>query len=90
MAASKKPLDPKEAALKSVQWAMQSPAHLLTYLGFDVFPQQLQTQEAVLNNQKVAIRGCHSSGKTFFMAGVAVWWVLRNNPALVLSSASRR
>ena len=57
MAASKKPLDPKEAALKSVQWAMQSPAHLLTYLGFDVLPQQLQTQEAVLNNQKVAIRG---------------------------------
>ena len=66
---------------------MQSPAHLLTYLGFDVFPQQLQTQEAVLNNQKVAIRGCHSSGKTFFMAGVAVWWVLRNNPALVLTTA---
>ena len=69
------------------EFAMQSPTHFAIALGYEVFPQQRTTEKEVLENERVAIQGCHSSGKTFWLCMMAVWWVLAHEDALVLTTA---
>ena len=77
--------DPELEELRA--FAMESPSQFAVALGYDVFPQQFTTEWAVMEHERVAIRGCHSSGKTFFMSILAVWWVLKYEDALVLTTA---
>ena len=54
---------------RMVKIALEHPVTFATAIGLDVFPQQVTTSDAVLRYGKVAIRGCHSSGKTFHVGG---------------------
>ena len=74
-------------AIEVRKWALQSPTKFAIALGYDVFPQQRTTEAAVLEHERVAIQGCHSSGKTFWLCIMACWWVLAHEDALVLTTA---
>ena len=73
--------------LEMVREAMKDPIGFAVAIGLDVFPQQVTTVNAVLGKSKVAIRGCHSSGKTFMLAVIAVWWVLHYEDSVVITTA---
>ena len=76
-----------EDHLEMVKIALEHPVPFALALGLDVFPQQVTTASAVLKYPKLAIRGCHSSGKTFMLAVIAVWWVLRHEDSVVITTA---
>ena len=73
--------------LEMLKLAFEHPCYFAMAIGLEVFPQQWTTARAVLDNGKVAIRGCHSSGKTFMLAVVVVWWALRYEDSIVITTA---
>ena len=73
--------------MTTVQWAFQSPIHFALALGLEVYDQQVTTAHAILDHERVAIRGCHSSGKTFMVLVFAIWWMLSHEQAMILTTA---
>lgn len=73
--------------MELVKAALEDPINFGLALGLDVFPQQVMTARAVMERSKVAIRGCHSSGKSFMLAVIAVWWLLRYEDSAVITTA---
>ena len=73
--------------LELIKFALEDPINFGIAIGLDVFPQQVMTTKAVLENGKVAIRGCHSSGKSFMLAVIAVWWLLHYEDSAVITTA---
>ena len=73
--------------LDMLKFALSDPINFGLAIGLDIFPQQVMTTNAVLENSKVAIRGCHSSGKSFMLAVIAVWWLLRYEDSTVITTA---
>lgn len=54
-----------------------------------VYPKQLAMVEAVRDNEQVSVCGCHSSGKDFMAARIALWWMAyhKDGPAKVIITA---
>ena len=73
--------------LEMVKEALTHPVPFALSIGLEVFPQQVTTTAAVLGNPKVTIRGCHSSGKTFMLAVISVWWLLHYEDSIVITTA---
>jgi len=44
-------------------------------LGIDPWSKQQDVLEAVLNNDHVAVRSCHGSGKSYIASIIAAWWI---------------
>ena len=44
-------------------------------LGIEPWSKQQDVLEAVLNNDHVAVRSCHGSGKSFIASIIAAWWI---------------
>jgi hypothetical protein len=55
--------------------------HLFNLKLWDV---QRQLMRAVVNGRRIAVSGCHSSGKTLAAAALALWWACRWRDARVL------
>lgn len=69
-------------------WAMDPVAFVRQ--AFDAEPEEWQAKalEAVVTQDRVAIRSGHGVGKTTFLAWVALWWILTRYPALVACTAN--
>ncbi len=46
-------------------------------LGVKLWPLQAEILSAIVANRRVAVRSCHSSGKTYLAAVAALYWLLR-------------
>src|SRR5260370_42402351 len=59
-------------------------------LGVKLSSVQQQILRSVMENPRTAIAGCHSSGKTFALAIIALYWVARYSHGKVLMTAPGR
>lgn len=59
------------------------------YLGIDLWSKQEDIFEAVLNNDHVAVRSAHGTGKSHMAAVLACWWVSihENDDSIVVTTA---
>jgi phage terminase large subunit len=56
-------------------------------LGHDMWSKQRLIQHSVATNRETAVKACHSSGKTFLAADVALWWLARYEESIVVTTA---
>jgi hypothetical protein len=56
-------------------------------LGAELWPLQAEIIRAVARDRRVAVKSCHSSGKTFLSAAAALWWVARYSDGRVIVTA---
>lgn len=56
-------------------------------LGFDPWGKQLEIALALRDNKKVAVKSCHSSGKTAIAGRLVLWFLIAYPPALVPTTA---
>ncbi len=56
-------------------------------LGCEPWPVQAEIAEAVRDNRRVAVPSCHSAGKSFISARIALWWLFCNPGSLVITTA---
>ncbi len=56
-------------------------------LGCEPWPVQAQIARAVRDHKRVVVPSCHSSGKSWLAARVALWWVLTHRDSLVITTA---
>lgn len=56
-------------------------------LAHDPWPIEEQILEAVAAEPRVAVKACHSSGKTFTAADAVIWWTSRYDDGIVITTA---
>ncbi|HYC32376.1 MAG TPA: hypothetical protein VEB59_08830, partial [Gemmatimonadales bacterium] len=56
-------------------------------LAHDPWPIQAQILSAVAERHRVAVKACHSSGKTFTAADAVLWWTSRYEDGIVITTA---
>jgi len=52
-----------------------------------LWPGQIAIINALVKERKVAVKACHSSGKTFLAATATLWWLARYPESLVITTA---
>lgn len=57
------------------------------WLGFDAWSKQIEIAEAVRDHPRVAVRSCHSSGKTASAARLIVWFLHAHPHSVVITTA---
>lgn len=72
---------------KTADWSRNPIGYLREVLKADTWERQNQIATAVRDCKRIAVRSCHHSGKTFAMAGLAHWFAVAHNPALVITTA---
>jgi hypothetical protein len=83
------------AALTSVNDARQFVTHLLNdpvafssyALKHSLWHGQKEILHAIAKHKRVAVKACHSSGKTFVAADALLWWITRYPDGIAISSA---
>ena len=77
-----KPVDYDAIHADPVSW-------IQTKLGDHLWSKQREIIESVRDNRRTAVKSCHSSGKSFLAARIAVWWIESHPPgeARVITSA---
>jgi phage terminase large subunit len=53
-------------------------------LRHDTWPLHESILRAIRDHQRVAIKGCHASSKTFAIAEIVLWWLVRWSNAVVV------
>ncbi len=56
-------------------------------LGVDWWAKQDQMARALCENNRVAVKACHSSGKTYSSACLALWFLTTHTPSIVITTA---
>ncbi len=56
-------------------------------LGCEPWTKQAAILEAVRDHERVAVRSCNGSGKTFIAAHVVIWWLMCNSRATAVTTA---
>jgi hypothetical protein len=56
-------------------------------LGRRLWGAQRQMLRALETKRHIAVKGCHSSGKTFAAAGAVLWWLTRHQTGKVITTA---
>ncbi len=56
-------------------------------LGFELWEKQEEIAQAIIENPRVAVPACYSSGKTYLAAALLLWWLFTRRPALVVTTA---
>lgn len=82
----------KSAEAKQLQetwlrWRNDPVAYAREVLGFEMLPHQAEAARAVRDNDRVAIRSGHGTGKTSWLAAMVDWWITTRTPALVACTA---
>jgi len=78
-----------EAATKKIlEWRRYPERFFKEVLGVDTLePYQINLLNAVANNNKVSVRACHSVGKTWSMARVALWFYCCFQNSIIITTA---
>jgi hypothetical protein len=56
-------------------------------LGADPWEKQMEVAEAVRDHRRVAVKSCHSSGKSFLAARLVIWWLHTHPNSIVVTTA---
>ncbi len=56
-------------------------------LGDDPWPLQEQIMRVVASCSRTAVRSCHSSGKTYTLAQIVLWWLVRWKDGIAVTTA---
>lgn len=76
------------AAAAGVRRAQRDPAAWLReWLGADLWAKQVEIAEAVRDCRRVAVRSCHSSGKSFLAARIVLWFLHAWPNSVVITTA---
>lgn len=57
------------------------------FLGVDWWPMQKVIAENVRDNSRIAVKACHSSGKTKVASDIALWWLATHPESVIISTA---
>ena len=57
-------------------------------LGIQLYEAQKQIARSVAANDETAVQACHSSGKSFEAAALALWWLYTRCPSTVITTAT--
>jgi phage terminase large subunit len=56
-------------------------------LGADLWKSQREILTAIAQHSRVAVKACHSSGKTYAIALAALWWLIAHRDGIVVTTA---
>jgi len=56
-------------------------------LGADLWKSQREILTAIARHSRVAVKACHSSGKTYAIALAALWWLTAHRDGIVVTTA---
>src|SRR5271154_2513778 len=56
-------------------------------LGLDLWSKQREILESVGKYPRTAVKACHSSGKTFVAAAIALWWITHKPNGIAITTA---
>lgn len=80
------PLDVRQR--RALREVVTSPSKFArSVLGHSLWPTQEAILEAVATHSRVAVKACHSSGKTFTAAEAGLWWITRWPDGVVVNTA---
>jgi len=68
-------------------WAADPADFVCRELGARPWSKQVEILEAVRDHNRVAVRSCNGSGKTYVAAHVVLWWLMCFPDALVITTA---
>src|SRR6266404_583852 len=57
-------------------------------LGVSVWQKEAEILKSIKSNRRTAVKACHGVGKTFSLAGAALWWLARYQEGIVLITSS--
>ena len=69
------------------EWRSDPVGFVKTEVGCDPWTKQVAILDAVSDHERVAVRSCNGSGKTFIAAHVVIWWLMCNDKATVVTTA---
>lgn len=79
-------LDP--AAERGLLRIQHDPAGFMAdWLGVDLWQKQVEIAEAVRDYRRVAVKSCHSSGKSFLSARIVIWFLHAYPGSVVITTA---
>lgn len=77
-----------EEKLKIQAYYRQHPDFFFKYfLGVDVWDKQLEIAESVRDNRVTTVRSCHSAGKSYIAACIALWYLSAYPGSIVVTTA---
>lgn len=56
-------------------------------LGRNIWKTQRDICRAILDHERVSVKSCHASGKTFVASGLVPWWLIRYQKGIVINTA---
>jgi hypothetical protein len=56
-------------------------------LNLTLSPEQKEILQAILQNYRVAVKSCHSAGKTMLAAIITLWWITYHKNGIAISTA---
>ncbi len=75
-------------AVAGLERIRQEPAAFMAeWLGADLWAKQIEIAEAVRDHRRVAVKSCHSSGKSFLSARLVLWFLHAYPGAVVITTA---
>ncbi len=69
------------------RWFDDPAGFVSTALGATAWSTQIEILEAVRDHERVAVRSCNGSGKTYTAAYAVLWWLMCFEDALVITTA---
>jgi len=56
-------------------------------LGANLWQREVEILQSIQHHRRTAIKACHGVGKTFTLAHAALWWLVRYEDGIVLTTA---
>lgn len=76
------------AAVSGIERIREQPAEFIRdWLGADLWSKQIEIAEAVRDHRRVAVKSCHSSGKSYLSARIVLWFLHAYPGAVVITTA---
>ena len=71
-----------------VRKVVSDPALFATHvLGVDLWQREAEILRSIKTHRRTAVKACHGVGKTFTLAGAALWWLARYPEGIVLTTS---
>ena len=84
---SKRQLAPAIETHEQQYWRRKPVLFAKEYLSVRPWAKQQEILSAIANHNRVAVRSCNGSGKTFTAALATLWWLMTHDEAIVITTA---
>ncbi|MYK60625.1 MAG: AAA family ATPase [Chloroflexi bacterium] len=84
---SKRQLAPAIGTSEQQYWRRKPVLFAKEYLSVNPWKKQQEILSAISNHNRVAVRSCNGSGKTFTAALATIWWLMTHDEAIVITTA---